>query len=196
MTEAREMRDHGLGCALIVDLHRKVGGDVRPTIDEDEREALTAQRGDGRVGHATGRDEESVGLMLAEQAKRGGLALRRVIGVAQHQLVAVLARGFLRAADDRRKEGIGDVRDEHAEGLRALKPQPASDGRRSIFEALHRGQNPAARLGAQRQIGPMQRARNRRRMHPSESRDIQDRASCGRIRILPTENVCGRRLGG
>src|SRR5207247_1608132 len=114
---------------------------------------------------------------LAEHPERGLLALGLVVGVAEHELVSALPRRFLRAADDRRKEWVGDVRDQHPKRARASQAETARDRGRPIFETLDRGEDPAASFSAQREVGPVYGAGDRRRMNSGEASDVSDGAA-------------------
>src|SRR5207237_8066955 len=118
--------------------------------------------------------EETVRLPLAQDAKRCPLPLGLVVGIAEHELVPALARRLLRAADDRRKEWVGDVRDEHPESARPSQAQAASDRGRPVLEPLDRGEHPAAGLGAQGKVRAVERPGHGRWVNSGEASDISD----------------------
>ena len=118
VTEADEVGDDLGGGPGVVDLHRGVCRDARAAIHQHEGKSLAAHGRERRVRHPARRDEETVRLPLAQDAKRCLLPLGLVVSIAEHELVPALARRLLRAADDRRKEWVGDVRDEHPESAR------------------------------------------------------------------------------
>ena len=124
MAEKNEVGDDLGGGASVVDLDGRVFGNSRAAIHQHEREPLPAHRGERCIGHAARRDEQTVRLPLAQDAERRLLTLGLVVRVAEHELVAAVARRLLRPTDDRREERVGDVRDEHSEGPRPAQSQP------------------------------------------------------------------------
>ena len=120
MTEIHEMPD-GFRCSHgVVHEHHQVVRASGPPVDQHEGEIITSQLSDGRVRHEARGDDDAVDLSLAEHSQVLVLALRRVLGVAEHEVVAARARRLLDPFDDRREERVVDVRHEHPESERPL----------------------------------------------------------------------------
>ena len=146
VAEGGEVADRVHGRRVVVDHDREVVGVVGRPVEEDEGVPLVAELVDRVVGHLRGRDQQAVDLVLAERVQTGRLALRLVLRVAQDEVVAALARGVLRALDDRREERVRDVRHEHAERQRPLQPEAPGEDRRPVAEPLGRREDALARL--------------------------------------------------
>src|SRR5439155_15789153 len=88
MAELYQVVDRGRHALRVVRDDREIVARARRAVAKDERELLAAQLGDRRVGGRAGRDENAVDPPLLENAQVARLALERVVGVAEDQVVA------------------------------------------------------------------------------------------------------------
>ena len=79
------------------------------------------------------------------QRHRPPLPVRLLVGVERQHQEFFLPGGILRPADQLREKRIDDVRNDHAQRVRALLAQALSDQVGMIIQILHRRQHPQPR---------------------------------------------------
>src|SRR5688572_4558432 len=162
MAKLDEMLDGSGGALAIVRYHRKVVTRARRAVEQDERDLLAAQLGDGRIGGGAGGDEDPVDAPLAQNAQVAGLALEGVVRVAEDEVVTTRMCGALDTLDDRWEYRIGDVGHEHSESERPSESEAPRERGRPVAEAGGGGDDALARFGQQAELGPpVEHARDR-----------------------------------
>ena len=89
-----------------------------------------------RIAPTSSRHDQPVDPTGKHIAQNGALAALVVVGVRQNRGVPDLGECVLDGADHRRKERIGDVRDEHPDDPGSVRLQPRGNGIRLIRECI------------------------------------------------------------
>ena len=109
-----------------------------PLVHEDQRGALLV--GPHRAGYvqAGSRHDETVDLPSEHAGGHRTFTGGVVVGVRQDQRVSGATELVFDPPDDRRKEGVREIRDEHADGMRLPGSQSPCQWIRPVLEILCR----------------------------------------------------------
>ncbi len=154
VAEAMKMQDAFVGGAAIVHFHEVGCESGHRAREQDDRHARVGEGAPQRGRHAAGRfrEDHAVDAFGEEQAQVQLFLLRVVVAAGDQERVAGGVRRIFGAAHDLGKERIRDVRDDHAERLRALFREAARQQVRLVAEGGDRG------LDARLQVGADERA--------------------------------------
>ena len=139
--------------SLVVGHHLVAGDAVDPAIEQHQREpfglglhqmlALVAVRG---------RDDDPVDAFVEQQFEAELLGLQVLVGVDDHHLVAVPARGVADAASGLREERVAHVGDDNADGGRGAGADVPGDHVRSVAQLHGGGGDPGAHRWTDRAV--------------------------------------------
>ena len=168
----------GLGHAGVVIGPDGVG--VRPghvPVEEHGREPLESLR---EAGGALVRDrcDQPVQPPLAQRGEECGFVVRVVLGVREHERVAVRHEHAVDALCDRGEERVRDVGDDEPDRVAGARPHAAGGDVRPILERLHGVEHPPPGSVAHERV-VVQDARNGRDGDPRPLCDFLDRRRHG-----------------
>ena len=146
------------------------------SVDQNQRQSFGDAFGDDGVIPSRGCQDQSIDLAGAHSCDGFRFPRCDIVCVPENGRVAVCPQPVLDPTDDRREQRVGDIGNQHADGLRAVCPQAARRLVRAVSEfrggLIYLGDDlgcdPAPR-------GGIKHARYRRRVYPDALGDISDR---------------------
>ena len=168
------------------------GSSILAPVHEHELDARLEQRVVEAVVAARRGGDDPVDLPGPHRLRVEQLALGIVVGVGDQRRVPRRLQAVLDAAQDRREERVREVRDQHADRVRAVRLQPARDRIRLVAELLGRLEHaPRGLLVHERPRLLVQRSGYRGRVDARHARDISQRHSRARssVRRSPSTSI-------
>ena len=145
----------------------------------DLRRELRVRRGRGR--RAAAREDEALGVVLAQRAHVLDLGLRPVVGVADHHEVAHPAGHVLDAAGDLGEVGVDDVVDDHADDPAGARDERLGERAGRVAEVGRGSQHAGARRLRHRMRRPVEDARRRGHRGAGAPADVRERRHPRRV---------------
>ena len=137
------------------------------TFDSASRSRLDGRR---RQRH----DDQAVGPVPPGERGEVLVAVHRRLDVEQHEVVAAAVEGRDDAPEALDGRGVGEERDDHAEGLAPTPAQAAGEGVRAVVELVDGGEHPRPG-GVADPRAVVEDPGDRARAHPGVRCDVGDR---------------------
>jgi len=162
MAEAEQMRCRELAALFIVREHLRDVGTLDILVDEDDAGRFVDGADQGTVVGVIGREQQAVDEVAAQPVQVVDLALRLVERGTQHDAASPGVGRRLDRCGQPRKEGVGDLGQQQADGVGLAATETARLGMGSVAQRRHGNVDPPACLGGQAKRA-VQVARNRGR---------------------------------
>ena len=150
---AGQVRDRHPHAALVVHRHRVQAVVLRHPVHQHHRQARPGRVGEQRVAQVRGGEHHPVHVAGAHLLEHEPLPLAVAVGVADQRDVPGRREPVLQRPHDRREQRVGQVGDEHANGVGAPGPQAPGHRVGVVAEDLGGLEHPARRVLPDQQPG-------------------------------------------
>ena len=195
MSEPHEVVDGERDPARVVVRDRRRVPRVAAAVHQHHRQSELAAARDEGIAVRYGGENHPVDAAGGQTLERLAGAVGIVVGVGDDRGIAGVAERALDAAQDRRKDRVREVGDQHADRGRTPSAQACRHRVRDVAQpAGHRAHALGHRRGHELARAGAQRAGHGRRVHPRCARNVLNRDSFGGHDAAPQNTLRRRRL--